>query len=109
MAGLPLQELAPQSDQFEVIKQVGAITYWRVIPDKFEGDPNCITGGGQSGVDPMEVHKYTVVLWLEGDDPQATDDVIGAHMGVEMNFRLINEPEKDKSGWKAIFPGWDWL
>lgn len=107
-AGLPLQELAPQSDQFEVIKQVGAITYWRVIPDKFEGDQR-ITGGGQSGVDPMEVHKYTVVLWLEGDDPQATDDVIGAHMGVEMNFRLINEPEKDKSGWKAIFPGWDWL
>ena len=45
------------------------------------------------------------VLWLEGDDPQATDELIGAHMGVEMSFRLTGEPEK-KGG---LFSGLDWL
>lgn len=101
---LNLRELAPESDQFEIVKQVGDVTYWRVIPDKYESDLR-ITSGGQTGVDPMEVHKYTVVLWLEGDDPQATDELIGAHMGVEMSFRLTGEPEK-KGGWLSEI---DWL
>lgn len=107
-AGLPIQSLAPQSDQFEIIKQVGNVTYWRVIPDKFESDLR-ITSGSQRGVAPMEAHKYTVVLWLEGDDPQATDDVIGAHMGVEMDFRMMSEVGDDKNSWKAFFEGWDWF
>ena len=46
-----------------------------------------------------------MVLWLEGDDPQATDELIGAHMGVEMSFRLTGEPEK-KGGWLSEI---DWL
>ena len=37
----------------------------------------------------MDVHKYTVVIWLEGDDPDCTNDLIGAHIGLQMDFRLL--------------------
>jgi hypothetical protein len=39
----------------------------------------------------MEVHKYTVVIWLEGDDPDCTNDCIGGHLGVDMQFQLVEE------------------
>ena len=87
---LPIKELAPDSDQFELVKQDGAIKYYRVIPDLFESDMT-IVSGIQEGVEPQEVHKFTVVLWLEGDDVDATDDKIGGHLGVEMDFQLVEE------------------
>jgi hypothetical protein len=89
---LPIRELAPDSDQFQVVQTKGQITYWRVIPDKFLSDL-VITAGIKSGVTSMEAHKYTVVLWLEGDDESANDELIGAHIGVEMNFKLTDEAE----------------
>lgn len=91
---VPIMELSPGSDQFEVVKQQGQITYWRIIPDKFLTD-TCITKGEQKSVEPMEAHKYTVVLWLEGDDVSANDALIGGHMGVEMGFRLNTEEYKE--------------
>lgn len=33
-----------------------------------------------------EVDKYTVVIWLEGDDPDCTDDLFGGHVEFNMNF-----------------------
>ena len=72
----------------------GQITFWRVIPDKFLSN-TCITEGFQTDVMPQEVHKYTVVMWLEGDDPSANNSVIGGHLGVEMGFRLTSEKQED--------------
>jgi hypothetical protein len=34
-----------------------------------------------------EYHKYTVVAWLEGDDPQCTNDLMGSAIG--MNFQIV--------------------
>lgn len=113
-SNLPLQELAPDSDQFEPVATVGNRTYWRVIPKKFHTE-KVITGGNQKGVAPMEVHKYTVVMWLEGDDPDTTDELIGGHMGVEMNFRLDSEAEKNeeegalRAFWEKFFGGLKFL
>lgn len=91
---IPLMEIDPNSDQFEVVAQLGARTYWRVIPDRFNSDTE-ITSGEQTGVAPMDVHKYTVVMYLEGDDVDSTDELIGGRMGVEMNFRLVTEEEEE--------------
>lgn len=102
---LPLRELAPSSDQFRLVKSVGSAEYWRVVPDRFLSDKR-ITEGRQEQVAPQDTHKYTVVLWLEGDDPEATDDAIGGHLGVEMNFSLVSEAEEEKS---AIAKWWDSL
>ena len=108
---LPIREAYPASDQFRLVKQVNGLNYYRVIPDKFLSD-KLITSGGQRGVEPMEAHKYTVVLWIEGDDPDATNDLIGGHAGVEMNYRLVEEEQESdrRSGWSARWKElWDGL
>lgn len=91
---IPIMELAPDSDQFGIVKQDGQITYRRIIPDKFES-PLRVTHGSRSEVDPMEVHKFTVVMWLEGDDIDTNDSVIGGHLGIEMNFKLASETDEE--------------
>ena len=58
-----------------------------------------------NGVAPMQAHKYTVVLWLEGDDADVTDAMIGGHLGAEMNFRLESEAERSKSAWTRFWDG----
>lgn len=93
---LQLRELAPDSDQFEIVATQGRRVYWRVIPDLFLSETN-IAEGKQRNVEPQEIHKYTVVLYLEGDDPDATDEIIGGHAGVEMKFRLDGEDEITES------------
>ena len=90
---LPVRELAPQRDQFSPVRTVGDVIYYRVIPDSFLSDRE-IAAGRMNGVAPMQVHKYTVVLWLEGDDADVTDAMIGGHLGAEMNFRLESEAEQ---------------
>ena len=88
---LPIVTLAPDSNQFEIVRKTDSgLTYYRVIPDKFESD-YMITQGEVKDVEPGEVHKYTVVLWLEGDDLDANNSKIGGHLGTQMNFRLSSE------------------
>ena len=68
-------------DQYQVIAKRGNLTYYRVIPQNFVSD-TVVANGSQRTVAPMEVHKYTVVIWLEGDDPDCTDELIGGHVGM---------------------------
>lgn len=35
---------------------------------------------------PGEVDKYTVVLWIEGSDPECNDNILGGEIKVSMNF-----------------------
>ena len=88
---------------FEVIKETERFTYYRVVPDKFLTDTH-VASGQQEEVDPLEIHKYTVVIWIEGADPECTDDLIGGHAGLGMHFSLIDEEESQgSSNW------WDGL
>ena len=61
----------------------------------------------------MDVHKYTVVMYLEGDDEQATDDKIGGRLGVEMKFRLSSEEATEEGSirrfFKRIFGGLEFV
>lgn len=38
---------------------------------------------------PEEIIKYTVVIWLEGNDPDCTDDKIGGEFKVDMKFSVV--------------------
>ena len=38
---------------------------------------------------PGAKDKYTVVIWLEGNDPDCLDNIIGGTMKLGMNFRII--------------------
>lgn len=43
----------------------------------------------QDSFPPGAQNKYTVVIWLEGNDPDCTDDIIGGKMKLGMNFKII--------------------
>ena len=47
--------------------------------------------GEKLDVAPEAVHKYTLVVWLEGDDPDCTNELMGGHLGFEMNMSLLEE------------------
>ncbi|MCR4683813.1 MAG: hypothetical protein K5647_10830 [Clostridiales bacterium] len=81
---LPIGADLPEG-QTEAVKTVGEVTFLRVIPVNFES-AKAITRGRFESVAPGEVHKFTVVLWVEGDDPDADDSKIGGVLGCQMNF-----------------------
>lgn len=62
--------------------------YYRLIAFPFVSD-TVVTADTRENMQVGEVHKYTVVLWLEGDDPDCTNDLIGGHFGLEFNFKLV--------------------
>ncbi len=39
-----------------------------------------------AGFKPGDVDKYTVVLWIEGSDPECNDNILGVEIKVSMNF-----------------------
>lgn len=105
----PLEQFAksPQT-QYEVIAQRSGYEYSRVIPISFESD-DIICRGKQEDVYPMDVHKYTVVIWLEGDDPDCTDEMIGGHIGMEFYMRLNSEESETASANSSWKSSWDKL
>ncbi len=82
------------NEQYERLDVESSIPYYRVIPISFEDDITIATGR-QTQVLPDAMHKYTIVLWLEGDDPDCTNELIGGHLGLEMNFKLITVHEEE--------------
>ncbi len=47
-----------------------------------------------SDIAPDEIVKYTVVVWLEGDDPECIDDIKGGFVRFNMIFKVINGSDK---------------
>lgn len=97
---IPFEDvLGDPEEQAELITTKGTRNYYRLIPYSF--DSRLISEGTMDEVEPMDVHKYTVVLWLEGDDPDCTSDLIGGHLGVDMRFKLVSEEAEaeQEEGW----------
>ena len=86
----PLMDVAADKSQYEIIRQYNTLTYWRVIPKPFLSD-ELATAGERLNVHPGEVHKYTVVVWLEGDDPDCTQEMVNESLGLEMFMAMIDE------------------
>lgn len=38
---------------------------------------------------PGDISKFTVVIWLEGEDPDCTDDVLGGRFKTDMNIEIV--------------------
>lgn len=47
---------------------------------------------------PGDKNKYTIVLWLEGSDPDCTDNILGGEIKIHMEFNseIIQELEREK-------------
>lgn len=91
----PLYDKAIDKSQYEIVAEVGGLTYWRVVPKPFVGD-GVAAVGERNDVQPGEVHKYTIVVWLEGDDPDCTNDLIGKHIGFEMFMQMVEEEKEQE-------------
>jgi hypothetical protein len=103
---IPVMELAEEGAPLvEPITTDGDTTYFRVRPIAFV-DEDTVATGFREQIAPGEYHKYTVVVWLEGDDPDCTDDRIGGHLGLNMQYALMSEAEEEKSFWDKL---WDSL
>ena len=35
---------------------------------------------------PGQIDKYTIVMWVEGSDPECTDNILGGEIKVHMEF-----------------------
>ena len=91
------------TNQFELVGSRGGVNYYRIVPINFDTE-TIVEEKMRYDIAPLEVHKYTVVIWLEGDDPECTDEKIDGHLGLEMNFQLIDEYEQGQETniWKQI-------
>lgn len=87
---MPLFESLKDPGQYRLIRQQGNRNYHRVIPQNFQTD-YIVTTGIRTGMIPMETHRYTIVIWLEGDDPDCTNALIDGHLGFSFNARLVDE------------------
>lgn len=101
-----LEDLRYPFAQYEVVAQNKSVSYYRLIPEAFESDWT-VDSGTKEEVAPGQAHKYTVVIWLEGDDPDCTDELIGGHMGLDMRFRMINEEDDKDSTDNWFTTNWD--
>lgn len=41
--------------------------------------------------EPGAKDKYTVVIWLEGNDPDCLDDIVGGTMKMGMDFKIVED------------------
>ena len=48
-----------------------------------------VTMGTLTDYNPGDKTKFTIVIWLEGDDPECVDRVIDGMAKVEMNFKAV--------------------
>ena len=87
---MELFESLKETGQYQLIRQQGNRSYYRMIPKNFLSD-YLVTQGERTNMAPMETHRYTIVIWLEGDDPDCTDDLIGGHLGLSFNANLVEE------------------
>lgn len=62
----------------------------RTVP--FESEDNVCTVY-RPDIGPDEVDKYTVVIWLEGEDPECVNDILGGYVEFRMKFYLVEEDE----------------
>lgn len=100
---MPLYDFAAEPErQYEVVGTKNDRNFYRLLPLPFESD-SVVCSGTQENVAPMEVHKYTVVLWLEGDDPDCTDALIGGHLGLDLGLRLVSEDPQKQSIWEELW------
>ena len=81
---------------YEKIQDRGSdYAYYRVKAEMFD-EGETIINRRRTELLPYQtdlptVHKYTVVMWLEGDDPECTNALMGAHIG--LNFQIKGDEE----------------
>lgn len=61
----------------------------RTMTNFVSGD--IVAQGQKMDFRPGDISKFTVVIWLEGEDPDCTDDILGGQFKVDMNIEVLGE------------------
>lgn len=82
-----------------LIKDGEVITYAKRQETGSIGDPEPNTDPFYSSLQPVnnvvynmksgEVHKYSIIIYLEGNDPQCIDDILGGMIRMNMKFNVL--------------------
>ena len=84
-------------ESYRIVGSYENYNYYQVSADQFVSD-KLIAERTRKGVLPWiegrseEVHKYTVVIWLEGDDPQCKNELMDGF--ISLNFQIRGEDEE---------------
>lgn len=82
-----------------VIKNGEEVVYAKAQKGSTEPEPDTVAFLSDTKVlentteafEPGQVDKYTVVIWLEGEDPECIDNIRGGVVKMSMNFRVLEE------------------
>ena len=89
--GMPMGDHAKDPEaQYELIAEGTYYDFYRVVPKPFLED-GVVARGSQKNVQPNDIHKYTVVIWLEGDDPDCTNEMLGAKIGMNFQINMLGD------------------
>ncbi len=80
--------------RIRVYKNGEAVTYAKVARNG-EPEPNTVAFQSDDLVvrshiesfKPGDIDKYTIIIWLEGSDPECTDNILGGEIKVHMDFK----------------------
>ena len=56
-------------------------------------DDSTVTDGTVNSFKPGDITKITVVIWLEGNDPDCTDNILGGQFKLDMIFDIVGMGE----------------
>lgn len=84
---------ASREDRYKMIANGTNRDFYQVAAEGFYSD-TVVARRERTNVLPFvesqpNMHKYTVVFWLEGDDPQCGNEMMNAHIG--LTFQILGE------------------
>ena len=54
-------------------------------------DDEVVFDVGEEELQPGETVKYTIVMWIEGDDPECVDEIRGGFIKLNWFFNVLEE------------------
>lgn len=84
-----------------VFKNGEETVYAKAQKDSTEPEPDTVAflsntkvlENTSEGFKPGDVDKYTVVIWLEGNDPECVDNIRGGVVKMSMNFKVLERTD----------------
>jgi sulfatase maturation enzyme AslB (radical SAM superfamily) len=74
----------PQNKEaVEVTDEPLEITKW--------DDKETVFNDTREGLEPGDTDKYTIVMWIEGEDPECIDDIRSGYVKLEWFFGVVDE------------------
>lgn len=80
---LPFQDAAKDPAQYTYNEQTGIHT----LTTKPFAAERVVKTGEREAIQPQEIDKYTIVIWLEGEDPECVNDILGGSIEMIMKFK----------------------